>query len=364
MKRKMAGLFIVSAVLAAVALVGLHSRSAPNDKAPGAKVLPRPDIIGTATPQRRDFAETCHWFGKVESRDKTRIIALETGRIVSIIARDGMSVAKGELLFTIGGPLIDSRREALRGKLAAFQERIAIAERMVKIKRDAVSRQFAKHEELASAEDAFARLKAELESARQEVQRLQDAARLCATVAGVFTNRKVSIGQEVQKGDDLAEIISQNHIYIAAALFPKSGEIELEKKRAVINLPGGNSIQGTIYSALPQRTPEGASVVWIKGPDLALSLRPNQTVTGTVVVSVHKRVLAIPQNAITRDEQERAYVFLKYSSGYRKEPVKTGIISDGWVEIISGLKEGDVVVIRGAYELLYRRFNKMYKAAD
>ena len=84
MKRKTAVLFLVIPVLAAITLTVLHRGSLPNNNTPATDALPRPDIIRTATPQRRGFAETCRWFGKVESRDKTRIIALETGRNVSI----------------------------------------------------------------------------------------------------------------------------------------------------------------------------------------------------------------------------------------------------------------------------------------
>ncbi|NOZ70502.1 MAG: efflux RND transporter periplasmic adaptor subunit [Chloroflexi bacterium] len=363
MKRKITVVFLAVAALVVITLSMLH-KELINAKAPATGTLPRQDIIRIATPQRRTFAATCRWFGKVDSRNKVRIIALETGRIVSIAARDGSPVVKGDVLFTIGGPLVDSRLVTLQNQSATLQERIKLAEQMVRVKREAVAQQFAKHEELTSAEDALARLKTEMESVRQAIQRFREATHLRATVGGMFTHRKVSIGQEVQKGDDLAEIISQDHIYIAATLFPKGGDAELEKKRAVINLPEGNSIQGTITTVLPQRTAEGASIVWIEGPDLASALRPGQTVAGTIILSEHKKALAVPQDAVVRDEEERAYIFLKNSSGYRRQPVTTGIDAGRWVEIMSGLKAGDEVVVQGAYELFYQDFNKIYKVTD
>ncbi len=363
MKRKTTVVVII--IIVAITFAVLTIRPTLKGKAPATGTIPHPNIIRTAAPQRRAFAETCRWFGKVESGDKAGIIALEAGRIDSIAAGDGATVAGGDLLFTIGGPLVDSRLESLRNRSVTLQERIKLAEEMVRINRDAVSRKFAKHEELARAADALARLKAEMESVRQEMQRLQEATHLHATVGGVFTNRKVSVGQEVQKGDDLAEIISQDHIYIAATLFlPKGRDAELEKRQAVINLPEGKQVQGSVTTVLPQRTAEGASVVWIEGPDLAPALHPGQTVSGTIILSAHEKALAVPKNALVRDDEERAYVFLKDSSGYRKQPIKTGIVAGGWVEIVSGLKVGDDVVVQGAYELFYRNFNKIYKVAD
>jgi len=364
MRLKTAGLFIVVAVVAIITLAALHRGPAPEGKTHAINAAQRPDRIRTARPQRKDFAETAHWFGTVESRDRARLIALENGRIVSIIAEDGMPVTAGQLLLTIGGPSIDSRQKVLKSRSAALQQRMTLAERMVTIKRDAVSQQFAKYEELTVAEDALFRLKAELESAGQEIHRLQAAIHVRATVDGVFTNRQVAAGQEVQKGDALAEIIAPNHLYIAATLFPKGGERELEKKRVVIDVPGEDAIQGTISTVFPQRTAAGASAVWIEGSDVAQVLRPGQTVSGRVVFSVHDSVLAIPKNAIVRNEKEQPFVFLKDSSGYRRKPVKTGISADGWIEITSGLMEEDEVVVQGAYELFFRDFNKIYKVAD
>ncbi|MBI5185722.1 MAG: hypothetical protein HZA01_08355 [Nitrospinae bacterium] len=103
MKRKMAGLFIALSIVTAIALVVRHRGSLPNDEARNAAALPRQDLFKTDTPQRQDFMETCRWFGKVESRDKTQIVALQPGRIVSVSAKDGMPVTEGALLFTIGG---------------------------------------------------------------------------------------------------------------------------------------------------------------------------------------------------------------------------------------------------------------------
>jgi RND family efflux transporter MFP subunit len=363
MRRRTYSLLILFTIGAVIALGWWYVRTPSDNKDHNAAVFQSPDLFKTGTPKRQDFTETCRWFGKVESRDKTRIIALETGMIVSIDAGDEMPVKKGALLFTIGGPLIESRLEVLRNKTATLQERVTLAERIVSIKQDAVSRKFTKYEELTSAEDALARLKAEMGSARQEMQRLQEAIHVRATIDGVFTNRKVSAGQEVQKGDNLAEIISLNHIYVVSTLFPQK-DAELEGKQAFITPAGSSSISGTIVNVLPQSTAEGAVVVWIEGPALDRVLRPGRTVSGTVVLSLRKGALAVPQGAIVRDEKEQAYVFVKDPSGYHKRPVKTGIISEGWVEVMSGLKEVDEIVIRGAYELFYRDFNKIYKAAD
>jgi len=206
-------------------------------------------------------------------------------------------------------------------------------------------------------------LQVELESARQEMQFLEDAAHIRATRSGVFSNRTISAGQNVEKNDNLAEVISVKNLRVTATLFPRH-ETKLVGKRATINLPEGGSISGTVVKEFPQRTSEAATIVRIEGRDLNRYMKPGDTVNGNIVLLLHKAVLSVPQSAIIRDEKEKTYVFLKRSGNFTKHPVKTGIKSDSWIEVLSGLKEKDEIVVQGAYELFYRNFNKIYKALD
>ncbi len=322
------------------------------------------DIIKTAVPGKQSFTNFCSWFGTVDSKNKTRIIALENGRIVSIAVKDGDSVTNGDLLFSIGGPLLDNKIKRLQKKSEILQNRIKFANQLVEIKRKAVAKQFSKKEELIAAEDTLARLKVEMESCMQAKQQLQESAYLRATIRGVFTARKVSVGQEVKKGDELASIISQDHIYITATLFPQNKNILLKNKQAIINLPGGTTVKGVVAAVMPQKTKEGATIIQIQGTNLASKLNSGQSVSGMVILSVHTNALAISEDAIVRDENEQACVFVQNSSGYHKQMIKTGIIVGNQVEVISGLNPDDKVVIQGAYELFYQDFNKIYKVVD
>ncbi len=357
-KNKMVGLFIIFAVIVTITLGIRHIRKVSNRKRP----LPSLRLLKTKRVKQQDFVEVCPWFGKVRTSHREEIYALQAGRIVSIDARDGTHVKKGDPLFTIGGPLIDSRLKALRNRLAILKKRIVLARHLVEIKQKATSQRLARYEELASAKDALASLKSEQESLMYEMHCIEKTCHIHATVNGVFTRRRVSVGQEVQRGDVLGEIVSLDHIYIAATLFPRNGT-RLEGKKASIDIDSSRSILGTVFSVLPERTAEGAVVAWIRGPKLEAFLRPGQIVKGTVLLSRH-RGLAVPANAIIRDKREQAYVFVKDPSGYHRREIKTGISYRGWVEVLSGIREKDEVVTQGAYGLFYQRFNKIYKVAD
>ena len=69
----------------------------------------------------------------------------------------------------------------------------------------------------------------------------------------------------------------------------------------------------------------------------------------------NKYALSLPTDAVIR-ERKGATVWLKTGDNtFRSQMVTTGIESDGIVEITQGLKQGDIVVVSGAY-LLHSEF--------
>ena len=80
-------------------------------------------------------------------------------------------------------------------------------------------------------------------------------------------------------------------------------------------------------------------------------LLPGMNVDGVIILDEAQDVLAVPSGALMRGNQ----VYVKDDSvterqgpvpaGFRAVEVETGVISDSYVEIKSGLEEGDVVYV-------------------
>lgn len=78
-------------------------------------------------------------------------------------------------------------------------------------------------------------------------------------------------------------------------------------------------------------------------------LKTNMTANAEILVEEHKNTLTVPEQALTYDNQKNAFVFVpdaKAKDGQRKIPVKVGVSNGNRTEIISGLKEGDSVVLQ------------------
>lgn len=73
-------------------------------------------------------------------------------------------------------------------------------------------------------------------------------------------------------------------------------------------------------------------------------LLPNTNVTVTVTTSNTPNVLTVPRDAL-HTEQGQSFVYRVMDGTLRRTPVKVGALNLTQVEILSGLKEGDVVAL-------------------
>jgi multidrug efflux pump subunit AcrA (membrane-fusion protein) len=170
------------------------------------------------------------------------------------------------------------------------------------------------------------------------------------------------VGQAVQAGQVLGEIIDPNHLRIVASLFPPAGVV-LQGREATVRVSGTEPVVGTVGQVLPQASSTGATLVWIEGPQINRQLRPGQSVAGMVTVESRKS-LAVPESAVVYGPREQPYVFVQQQDRYERREVRIGLTQDGWVEIRAGAQTEELVVVKGAYELLHREFSSQYRVED
>ncbi len=78
-------------------------------------------------------------------------------------------------------------------------------------------------------------------------------------------------------------------------------------------------------------------------------LKALMTANAEIVVTEHKNALSVPEQSMSWDNQKNAFVFVpdpKSKDGQKKLPVTAGISNGSRTEILSGLKEGDTVVLQ------------------
>ena len=179
---------------------------------------------------------------------------------------------------------------------------------------------------------------------------------LRAPFAGTIERRNFSNSERVQPNDELFVLADTTVLWMVADV--------REQDWLAIGVKPGASISVRV-PAIPDRTFTAA--VHFVGREVSAAsnavsivaemdnrdamLRPGQFVQATLTVGSPAPVLAVPSTALVTHEHQ-SFVFVQEDAGtYRRVDVDIGRQSDDWIEIRSGLKVGESVVVNGAFLL-------------
>ncbi|MDZ4846195.1 MAG: efflux RND transporter periplasmic adaptor subunit [Chitinophagales bacterium] len=168
--------------------------------------------------------------------------------------------------------------------------------------------------------------------------------------AGYVTEVKITEGVYVEEGSLLIKITSLNHVWVEAQVY--SNELSKNTDNKSFLVYSENNPDEVYKGVLAYNNPvieEGRRVQLlrirvdnIKGnliPGMMVSISPQKTT---------QPVLAVPKSAVLLEKMKTAWV-LAHDNTFEQRMVETGVENKYWIEILSGLKQGDIVVTEGAY---------------
>ena len=183
---------------------------------------------------------------------------------------------------------------------------------------------------------------------------IQPRITLQAPASGIVTQIGVSEGQYVGEGAALYKIEDIGSLWVEAELYPN--ETSLVEVGDQVNVRINGSEGGSIESKITFLSPEIRNNTQITIMRAAIDnpvkkFLPGQHAQVFLTHSSHQAI-AIPVDAVIRDEQGGHVYIQSGNNTFRPRMVKTGLESFDQVEITEGLREGDTVAVTGAY-LLY-----------
>jgi len=120
--------------------------------------------------------------------------------------------------------------------------------------------------------------------------------------------------------------------------------------RAVVSVDalGGKSFRGKVLFAALTGTSTGGVVTFpVKvGIPQANGLRPGMNVSVRIIVARRHAVVRVPLGAVSRDEEDKAFVTVVDAKGTTSARLVTlGLTGNESVEIVRGLRAGERVVL-------------------
>lgn len=207
--------------------------------------------------------------------------------------------------------------------------------------------------------------KAELESdkiALDLAKRQLGYTSVYAPISGVVTTRIVQIGQIISSGisnvgggTTVLTISDLSHIYILGSVDESNIGVIVLGQPAEIT---ADAFPGKHFTGSVNRiAPKGLNLQTVVTFEVRIEiidenkslLRPEMTGNITIIVADKPDVLLVPVTAVVRNKGEKV-VNLKNPDGTveEKHAIESGITDGVNTEVTSGLKEGDVVVVRRA----------------
>ena len=335
---------LVAATIAA-GCSGTQGAPAPAARRPGVTVRVQPVTV-------RDVVYDIQAVGSLEADEIVQVTAEVEGAVTAVLFDEGMRVSPRTALARIDPEryrLEAQRAEAVYRKAQADARR---AEADLQRREELARENLVSTEELNRARGERDRLGAEASSmqaawniALQNVRRSE----VRAPAGGVINTKKIEKGQWVKQGDVLSTIVDISRLRLR---FKVS---EGESLRAGKNQPitfrvsslGNARFEGRIYHVGEVADPATRQVeilAWVTNPGV---LKPGFFAEVALASETHKSAVVVPERAVQASEQ--GFVTYVVEDGKaRARKVQIGVrTGDGGVEILGGLKAGEIVVVEG-----------------
>ena len=308
------------------------------------------------------------------------------GRVAKIAVQPGDAVKKGDTLLVVESPAAGEAQAAYLQKWmsvktaeGALALAAAAAERGGKLKESGAlsGAETAKRDaEKAAAANALAAAKAECLAAENTLRLLgfdgaalgalaetgvvSTAYTVRAPIDGVVVEREATPGEVVgPEREALARLADTNALWVLADA-PENRLADIAAGAAaevVVDALGGRVFAGKVAYVAPslnEATRTAQVRVVLDDAGAAAALRAGMF--ARVAVSVPAKgdtVLAVPEGAVLTVEGGPAvFVAVEGEPGaFQKRAVVVGAVAGGWLPVLSGLKEGEKVVVGGAFIL-------------
>ena len=298
--------------------------------------------------EQRRLSSSVTAFGTVQSASSSVIRAQSGGRVTAIHVERGADIKPGDVLLEVKNERYQRQRAEQEGKVRTCEWTLKKKELERATKQGADA-------DIAQADVEIARL--ELASAKRNLDAANEDVENCtvkATFAGKVMSVDVKTGDLVSGSGDyslgtiLFQVVGSNDYVIEVSL----GEVETARidsgTRADVRLPAvfGTTFGGNIksISQAARRSDRGAMfpvTVAFSSDDPRVKLGLSAEVQ--FVLNTKESALAVPLSAVHFD-QKGAWVGVNTDGNKAQKYVKLGVNDASFVEIISGLKEGDAIL--------------------
>ncbi|MBI1781952.1 MAG: efflux RND transporter periplasmic adaptor subunit [Sphingobacteriales bacterium] len=165
--------------------------------------------------------------------------------------------------------------------------------------------------------------------------------------SGVVVEKNIFEGMQVQAGVNLFKLADISKMWVYADVYENELSWVKSGEAVSIELPdnAGTTVQGKvsyIYPFIQDQT--RTAKLRIEFSDKNQLVKKDMYVTVNIIPTVSINVIAVPEQSVIHSGNRDIIVMAMGKGKFMSMEVKLGALSDGYYEVIEGLKEGDVIV--------------------
>jgi RND family efflux transporter MFP subunit len=323
-------------------------RSSPEEVETAAVVPVTVEAVVTGSVQ-----SAVHVTGLVEPAPGADLIisAPASARILEMPKAEGDTVRRGDLLVRFEIPSLAADSASKRAEIDRANARLQNARSAQARAKDLFDRGVGARKELEDADRELADVEAALTEARANLSAastLEGRSIVRATFDGLVAKRSHNPGDLVEpgSGEPVLRVIDPRHLEISAAV--QFADVPRVRPGATAHVrvgPGEPQPAKVVSLAAAVDPATGAAPVRLRFD------RPTRLAAGTPVqveiqTEEHEGVLVVPASAVVREGDE-AVVFVAEDKKAKRRIVEVGLSDGEHVEIVKGLKAGELVITKG-----------------
>lgn len=294
--------------------------------------------------------------GSLEAGQQATISAKNGGKVASIYVEDGEKVAKGQKLLQLDN--IELRNALLISSAMLQKSEVALA--------TAVSN-YDRFKQLYDAggmtekdfEDAGTAVKiaqSDVDMARASVSNAREAlanTTVTSPIGGIISGKNVNLGQVLAPGQAVMSVQSTGKMYCVVNVKQEEAGVINRGANALVTVDSfpGKKFSGVVESINAVVDVDSRTFkTKISLDNKNMVLKPGMYANAVILTGNDVKVTAVPMNAVT-GEEGLYYVFVDANGKAKRVPIMIGDVMDKYVEIKSGLKGGEEIIVTNVSSL-------------
>lgn len=332
-------------------LFAAFALAACSEKPPESKGAP-PTLITTTTVRSTALEISERTLGTLTAVKDPTLSAEIAGKVVKIAVRTGEAVSKGQLLARLDPSDAELQAQADSGEIARLAALLEQQERLVARQSELVRKNFISKNALDDVTAQRDALKSQLASARARGSLSRDnidKTRILAPFDGHIVQQLASTGDYLKVGDPLFRFVSNERLR-AYLPFPESAAPRLKigmPVRLVSPLAPETPISAVVEDIRPTVGEGSRAIELIARLENPGTLRGGGSVDAAVITGQKDAAIVVPEQSVVLRPAGKV-VYLVADGKARQQIVQTGGKQHGQIEIVGGLRDGEVIALDGA----------------